>query len=109
MTSSWAESSYIVRSETNPEFPSVVTYCKARYSVKCNCPRYKYHALCKHALSVALTEIFLEHFIHTWVPSLAKQIEPTVPDKAGQKKNDKGQRKQTPVHHRNIQDYRQFM
>ena len=44
LKSLWVESSYIVRSRNNPNSPYSVSYCKARYSIKCNCPRYQYHA-----------------------------------------------------------------
>eukprot|EP00112_Aurelia_sp_Birch-Aquarium-sp1_P002552 Seg1282.3 transcript_id=Seg1282.3/GoldUCD/mRNA.D3Y31 product="hypothetical protein" protein_id=Seg1282.3/GoldUCD/D3Y31 len=105
MKSPWADDSYLVKSESNPHNPNSVSFSKARHSVKCSCPRFQYHSVCKHAISVAFTEGFVENLVKKWAPNLSRQMQPTVPPRTGQKKNERGQRKRNPVQHRNIQGY----
>ena len=104
--SPWADDSYLVKSATNPHIPNSVSFCKSRHSVKCSCPRFQFHSICKHAISVAFTEGFVVNFVKKWAPNLSKQMQPTVPPRTGLKKNERGQRKRNPVQHRNIQGYR---
>ena len=103
--SPWVDDSYIVKSDSNPKNPNSVSFTKARHSVKCSCPRFQFHSICKHAIAVAFTEGFVENFVRKWGPNLSRQMQPTVPPRTGLKKNERGQRKQNPVQHRNIQGY----
>ena len=74
-------------------------------TAKCDCPRFKFHSICKHSVSVAHLEGFVNTFIKKWAPNLSRQTKGTVPERAGQKKNDKGKRVRKTPQHRNVQDY----
>ena len=74
-------------------------------TVKWDCPRFKFHSICKHSISVGHIEGFVHTLIKKWDPNLSRQTEGTIPERAGQKKSDKGKRVRKPPQHRNIQDY----
>ena len=105
MKSPWDSGSYIVRSASNPTVPHAVKFSILNKTAKCDCPRFKFHSICKHSISVAHLEGFVNTFIKKWAPNLSRQTEGTVPERAGQKKNDRGKRVRKPPQHRNIQDY----
>eukprot|EP00112_Aurelia_sp_Birch-Aquarium-sp1_P002129 Seg1231.10 transcript_id=Seg1231.10/GoldUCD/mRNA.D3Y31 product="hypothetical protein" protein_id=Seg1231.10/GoldUCD/D3Y31 len=95
MKSPWADDSYLVKSESNPHNPNSVSFSKARHSVKCSCPRFQYHSICKHAISVAFTEGFVRNLVKKWAPNLSRQMQPTVPPRTGQKRMKRGNESET--------------
>ena len=101
----WESGSYIVRSDSKPNTHYAVKFSISNKTVQCNCPRFKYHSICKHSISVAHLEGFVRTLVRKWAPNLSRQTEGTVPERAGQKKNDRGKRVRKPPQHRNIQDY----
>ena len=101
----WTDGTYMVRSDSNPKEPHAVSFVKHSATVKCNCPRFRFHAICKHVISVASVEGFLIKFLQTLSPNLSRQLQDTVPPRAGLKKNDRGQRKRNPVQHRNVENF----
>ena len=103
--SPWATNSYIVRSDSDPARTHAVSFTLTNHSVRCDCPRFKFHAICKHAISTAHAEGFLLDFLRKHPPNLSRQMQNTVPDRIGQKKSDKGQRLRKPPSHRDIDDY----
>ena len=105
MKAPWTEGTYMVRSDSNPREPHAVSFVKANATVKCNCPRFRFHAICKHVISVASMEGFLIRFLQKWSPNLSRQLQDTVPPRAGLKKNDRRQRKRNPVEHSNVQNF----
>ena len=105
MKTPWTDQSYIVRSDSNPKEPHPVTFSRSKNTVSCNCHRYKYHSICKHAIAVAHLEGFLGKWAGKWAPNLSQQMQGTVPSRAGQKKNDKLNRKRHPAQHRDIENF----
>eukprot|EP00112_Aurelia_sp_Birch-Aquarium-sp1_P014235 Seg306.5 transcript_id=Seg306.5/GoldUCD/mRNA.D3Y31 product="hypothetical protein" protein_id=Seg306.5/GoldUCD/D3Y31 len=103
--SPWDSGSYIVRSASNPTVPHAVKFSIVHKNVKCDCHRFKFHSICKHSITVGHLEGFVHTLVKKWAPNLSRQTEGTVPERAGQKKNDKGKRVRRPPQHRNIQDY----
>eukprot|EP00112_Aurelia_sp_Birch-Aquarium-sp1_P003787 Seg1427.5 transcript_id=Seg1427.5/GoldUCD/mRNA.D3Y31 product="hypothetical protein" protein_id=Seg1427.5/GoldUCD/D3Y31 len=105
MKTPWTDQTYIVRSDSNPKEPHPVTFLQSKSTVSCNCLRYKHHSICKHAIAVAHLEGFLAKWAGKWAPNISQQMQGTVPPRAGQKKNDKSNRKRRPAQHRDIDNF----
>ena len=105
MKTPWTDQSYVVRSDSKPKEPHPVTFSRSKNTVSCNCQRYKYHSVCKHAIAVAHLEGFLAKWTEKWAPNLSQQMQGTVPSRVGQKKNDKSNRKRHPAQHRDIENF----
>ena len=103
--SPWARNNYIVRSDSNPAQTHAVSFSLTNHSIKCDCLRFKFHAICKHAISTAHTEGFLLNFLRKHSPNLSRQMQDTVPDRVGQKKSEKGKRFRRAPSHRDIEDF----
>lgn len=103
--SPWACNSYIVRSDSDPARTHAVSFALTNHAIKCDCQRFKFHAICKHAIATAHAEGFLLNFLRKHSPNLSRQMQDTVPDRVGQKKSDKGKRLRKPPSHRDIEDY----
>ena len=70
----WTEGTYMVRSDSHPKEPHAVSFVKATATVKCNYPRFRFHAICKHVISVASLEGFILRFLQKWSPNLSIQL-----------------------------------
>ena len=80
-------------------------FSQSKSTVSCNCPRYKHHSICKHAITVAHLAGVLSKWARKWAPNLSQQMRGTVPPRAGQKKNGKSNRKRHPAQHRDIDNF----
>ena len=100
----WNDGSYIVRSDSNTKISHSVIFSSQKATVQCDCPRFKFHSICKHAISVAHLESFLEQLINKWKPNLSRQLQGTVPSNAGQKKSDR-RRTRNPTSQRSVQNF----
>ena len=101
----WNDGSYIVRSDLNAKINHSVIFSAQKVTIQCDCPRFKFHSICKHAISVAHLESFIEQLINKWKPNLSRQLQGTVPSNAGQKKSDRGKRARNPITQRSVQNF----